>query len=747
MDNRDGKSNFKFLDEATKLNAGGPRLLTPTQSNILNLSLTYILNESEQSLLEKGLSFIPTPLGVDKNCLRRDLYRYHRRLKLLEKFNYTTTSVPERFVEPSKWEPEWNSVSEPIKHLIRDDIQGLENISYGTVGRNNLSRQQRQALKKLKRNQDIVIKSADKGSKIVIMDKNQYLTEAKRQLNNSAHYIPLTRSLQLETQSKIRGIVTELYDKKYISSKQRFYLFGSDPPRPRKFYLLPKIHKDPRTWTVPHEIPPGRPIVSDCGSESCRVAEYIDFFLNPLSQKHSSYVKDTYEFVNKIKTIDVPPGAMLFSIDIDSLYTNIDTQLGLKAVRQAFIKYPDPTRPDEALISLLELGLTQNDFEFDSRYYLQVHGTAMGKKFAPAYANIYMADWERTVFPKCRKVPLLYIRYLDDIFGVWCYSESDFEQFISVMNGHHDSITVKYNLQAEKIEFLDTEVFIMRGEDGKGSLGTRVYFKPTDTHALLHKTSYHPKHTYKGIVKSQLIRFNRICTKQEDVELATAVLFKALRPRGYSRSFLRSIKTEVQQVQRSERTNRNNNIIPFVSTFSSTSLKLNSIVKTHFQRLQDAIEPLSNLKIISAFKRNKNLKDLLVHASLVSERQQKNAHFRSIKFLMNKHTNLSAPVWQSFQLDSSNLVYVIECRVCNKLYIGQTKNKLLQRLKQHIYYIDRSDKLTELYVHFRTHGRNNLTISGLESGVGWSRSQRFATERHWIRKLKTVLPNGLNELG
>lgn len=29
------------------------------------------------------------------------------------------------------------------------------------------------------------------------------------------------------------------------------------------------------------------------------------------------------------------------------------------------------------------------------------HGTAMGKKFAPAYANIYMADWELTALDKC----------------------------------------------------------------------------------------------------------------------------------------------------------------------------------------------------------------------------------------------------------------------------------------------------------------------------------------------------------
>ncbi len=171
----------------------------------------------------------------------------------------------------------------------------------------------------------------------------------------------------------------------------------------------------------------------------------------------------------------------------------------------------------------------------------------MGKKFAPAYAYIYMADWEQTVFPKCPKVPSLYIRYLDDIFGVWNYSESDFKHFVSILNTHDDSIKVKYNLQLEQIEFLDMQVFIRRENTETWQLGTRVYFKPTDTHALLHKSSYHPKHTFKGIIKSQLISFYRICTKLEDVKTATKELSGALRRRGYSRTFLRSIKRKVRE--------------------------------------------------------------------------------------------------------------------------------------------------------------------------------------------------------
>lgn len=137
----------------------------------------------------------------------------------------------------------------------------------------------------------------------------------------------------------------------------------------------------------------------------------------------------------------------------------------------------------------------------------------------------------------------------------------------------------------------------MRGE-GVFNLGTRVYFKPTDTHALFHKSSYHPKHTFRGIVKSQLIRFKRICTAEEDVESATRTLFKVLRSRGYGRTFLRNIRTEVRGSPRQElrpaRKEGPQHLVPFVSTFSPASRRLNSNIKNNFLKVQDVMEPLNN---------------------------------------------------------------------------------------------------------------------------------------------------------
>lgn len=61
--------------------------------------------------------------------------------------------------------------------------------------------------------------------------------------------------------------------------------------------------------------------------------------------------------------------------------------------------------PDVEVLRLLLTSLKTNDFIFHNEWYLQVGGTAMGKKFAPNYANIFMAQWEKEALGKCPKNP------------------------------------------------------------------------------------------------------------------------------------------------------------------------------------------------------------------------------------------------------------------------------------------------------------------------------------------------------
>lgn len=706
------------------------------------------MTDAQFSLLNKGLTFIPTlNLFKDqKRQIQHDLQNYHRRIKLAIHFEGEDDQPPLPFLPPSEWTPDDKQLPEIIPKLVQQDLLDLRTFHKFQTEKHNLPLSEVLALKQLMSNKNIVLKPADKGSAVVLMSREQYLWEAYNQLNNKNYYIKLPKPIYLDTVPMIKKILDTLKEKKFINHKQHTYLQGNPIIRPRRFYLLPKVHKEPDKWSVPHQIPPGRPIVSDCDSESYKTAEFLDYFLTPISNKHRSYIKDTYDFINKIKQAVIPPTALLFTMDIESLYTNIETKAGLQAVKTLFLKYPNKRRPDKEILQLLEINLTRNDFEFNSEFFLQIKGTAMGKKFAPAYANIFMAVWEEEALAKCHKKPLFYFRYIDDIFGIWPHTTQEFFEFANILNTHHFSIKLKYQLDQETIHFLDTTVYKGPTFHETGKLDIKVYFKDTDTHALLHKNSFHPKHTFKGLVKSQLLRFHRICTRKSDFVHASKVLFTALRDRGYSRPFLRDCyKTFLNTTPISVES-----IIPCITTFSSMSVSINRRVKNNFETFLKNNGFLQDHKVISAHRRNKNLKDYLVHAKLkpplTKKTQDYGEFFQQTKWICDSQNLKCFPTQQGINPKTQNCIYLIWCTKCQLKYIGETGNTITTRITQHRYNIkNKKQSHTPLVHHFLLHGWESFKCTGLKHNPNWTISERKREEKRWILRLNTMQPRGLND--
>ena len=174
-----------------------------------------------------------------------------------------------------------------------------------------------------------------------------------------------------------------------ISARQLKYLIPPPDPRPRRLYTLPKIHKPPEKWINGN--PVVTPILSAIESKCYNVSKFIDHYLKPIATKHDSYIRDTTDFLNKLKTVTASPKALLVTLDDENMYPSIPTEMGLKTVADAFRENPQTGQPGAEILSLLKLCLQNNDFEFGEHKYLQKSGTAMGKIFAPNYCNIFMA--------------------------------------------------------------------------------------------------------------------------------------------------------------------------------------------------------------------------------------------------------------------------------------------------------------------------------------------------------------------
>ena len=110
----------------------------------------------------------------------------------------------------------------------------------------------------------------------------------------------------------------------------------------------------------------------------------------------------------------------------------------------------------------LEYILKENYFTFNDKLYLQKHGTAMGTKLAPSFANIFMGALEQTLLSSSPNhlIPLLWKRFIDDIFLFWTHGKEQFLSFIQHLNSFHPTIKFEVTHSNKSVNFLDTTIYI-----------------------------------------------------------------------------------------------------------------------------------------------------------------------------------------------------------------------------------------------------------------------------------------------
>ena len=109
---------------------------------------------------------------------------------------------------------------------------------------------------------------------------------------------------------------------------------------------------------------------------------------------------------------------LLVSFDVVGLYPHIRHDQGVEIVRCFLDKREDQSVSSETLCKLANTVLKHNYFELRKEVYHQILGTAIGTKFAPHYANTFLAGLEDEIFGKSHFQPYLWLWYLDDIFCI-----------------------------------------------------------------------------------------------------------------------------------------------------------------------------------------------------------------------------------------------------------------------------------------------------------------------------------------
>ena len=236
---------------------------------------------------------------------------------------------------------------------------------------------------------------------------------------------------------------------------------------------------------------------------------------------------------------------------------------------------------------------------------------------APAYATIFMAALEETFLSECDNKPEAWWRYIDDIFIIWKHREDSLGQFLEKLNSFHPTIKFTSHWSKQSVNFLDVQVSV-----DNGYLKTDLYIKPTDTHQFLHPSSCHPYHCKKAIPYSQALRFNRICSDDDDFEGRCDDLKSWLTGRGYKSELVDEQIFKACDFSRDELLDKEPRAKEYKLTFNTTYHPSFSNIFKILRELQVILQSDNeHRKTFSAvpivgFSNGKSLKRHLVRATL-----------------------------------------------------------------------------------------------------------------------------------
>ena len=147
------------------------------------------------------------------------------------------------------------------------------------------------------------------------------------------------------------------------------------------------------------------PIVSACGTAALyNTAKFITIILQNYCGKTSSFIKDSADFIKKIRHLSInPEEKILVSFEVIAVFTSIPVPIALQVISSKISTCTSYTNvckiPTEKSIKLLEFTVTNCIFCFNKKFYKQLQDAAMGSPVSCVIANIYMEHFISIAIP------------------------------------------------------------------------------------------------------------------------------------------------------------------------------------------------------------------------------------------------------------------------------------------------------------------------------------------------------------
>ena len=726
-------------------------------ATVFNLTCSPIETDVAE-LLQKGLKFVPTPnyLEGEETELKADLDHLASKLRgkcnnmtmpdsLMSRQPHKDRFVKSSAVKPSKATKDL-SVAASCQQIAQ--IKPQKSIKHTT----NMDKKLYEALKRVKSNEDYIIKEADKGSGVVIMNRDYYINAIDTMLRDTTTY----ETIDDMTCTKLTDIVKK-FNKKWESvlTADEVKAINENPSSLATFYGLPKIHKsreileatrnNPNSLVIECPEPTDlkfRPIISCRQCPTTKLCEVLNNLLQPFLSKVKYRLKDTYDFLRKCPK-DVNDDSYLITADITALYTNITTEKGLEAISYYIDRYGEELLParftKDFVMDLFTFCQNNLYFKFKDTIFRQISGTGMGRIYAPAAADLKVGHQEIQVDlmiedklgrQAASHFTNNYFRYLDDVFMIWRLSLPEFTAIINILNSVDHNIvftfesSVELNRQSGGIPFLDVEIYT---RDNRTLFD--LFSKVTDTFNYLPFGSSHPRHCTRNIPYCLARRIIAFVSESSNVTKRLQELRVRLTNKGYPQGLIDDGIRKASLLSRDailfgtennteNLTNTTQEPIYFVSTFNPKTKNLRPQIGNILNNLNLSLPTGKSISVQPSYRKSPSLKNQLMYRPLIQAQVQKcgkNCIFCSyirtgstikLKNGMQVRTN------GNFECSSRNVIYIATCAGCSESYIGETGDQLLTRWTVHRQQskLQPSQAPVHADVHFRVCGKNRYSV-------------------------------------
>jgi hypothetical protein len=392
-------------------------------------------NKQELDFLNLGLNYVPPP--TRKICINDTIAEIECAIKynsFAEKENIRKSLIP---------------VLKDVKNNQKQDVKKHRNL-----------------IPELK-TKDVFYMKADKGNKMVIVDRTTYEEDVLKIVTGDGFIqVKCTNPLA----KMIKDAKNSVKCSKEILGIPPQKLIDSNPEVPR-IYALYKTHKSGM-----------RPIIANVRSPTSKIAKYLVKELSKLPPPKGFYIKNSLELADQISGMKIAENEILVSFDVTALYPSVPIPVALELLTEWLCEQDISDEKTVMLMDLIKLCMEQTTFQFRDKFYRQCLGTSMGNSLSCFVANTFMAHLEWNMSRKSC-FPRYWRRYVDDILVV--VNKEKVEELLFELNSCYDSI--KFTIEAEvngKLPFLDLLL-----DRKNGIIEMSIYRKPTSTYRYIPYTS------------------------------------------------------------------------------------------------------------------------------------------------------------------------------------------------------------------------------------------------------------------